>query len=712
MKLFPCFLLLALMLEPGVQGQSLPVPHDIRSLAGDTGARSVPAALPLARALRAPSDEWNQSLNGHTNSWETVETQSIVEFLLDSGPMQVWEEEGIRREVADGILWITGPQSLQERVDRLLRPVLDRRQRTLKATLRSLADIDESAIPGIVLPRSDAEALGDKAAITTSVDLRTGRITRLAAQRTRALIVDYDVEVAEKTAIADPTVIAFPEGVEMDVTVRLAPRGRLFIEWTTRASLSEGPPPSIDTPYGRLSLPRCRSQVTAGSALISNGGGVVLGSRAAGGPWLLTVSGPPLQGPGIELGPLVTPNRRIGLPVDVGVLPSSAHHETPDSEPESASLIDVDNFIESLRDEDTDMMAWDDALWLNDDEERLAAGREYVAGLVRRLSKTVGVEVRWGLMSPSDVSADASDLAENLDHVGRICGRLGDDLLLVAGREQCYVKDYDVEIASASRIGDVVVTTLFSGLGLRLRIEETGTDRAFLSGDLSFQLVEEADRMFPSVQANMGSIQTPRSRAVTANPRAAISTGAWQVLHVGSLGPGAPAFVAVVRVGFWAPTCHFSARGRALHHVGRDHEPLGRHRRPKPPRRAVAKIRSQLVLVLQRRALAGRMPHLPRDGAAHPPPPRSPSPEARHPTRGEETLRQTLPSLPRAGPSHLGAGAFVCGARGARSFRPRPSNPSGKRPPLPVSVEGDVTSRSRSRSARTTWRSRETCPGS
>ncbi len=550
MKLFPCILLFALILDVGAPGQTRPIPHDIRSLRGDVGTSSVPVALPLTRSLRASGEDWNRSMNGHLNPGDSVDTSPIVEFMLDTGATQSWDEQGHQRRINDGILWVQGPPALQERVDRLLGPLLERRRRTLRATLRSLAEIDEAAIPGIVLERGDAQTLSGEAPITISVDLRTGRTTRLAAQRSRALVVDYDVEVAEKSAIADPRVISFPEGIEMDLTVRAAPDGKLFLEWTARASLAEGPPPSMQTPYGRLSLPRCQSLVTAGSALIVNGGGVVMGSRTAGGPWLLTVEGPTIQDTGIECAPLVTPSRRLALPVEVGIVPSSGSHEVDDMDSDCESLIEFDDLTENLRGEDTDLVTWDGAVWIQKDPERLASGRKFVASLVRRLARTVGVEVRWGLLSSAEAtSADAAGLAEKLDHIGRISGRLGDDLLLLAGKEQNYVKDYDVEIASDAQIGDVVVATLFQGLGLKLRAAAAGNDRVLLTGDLSFQLVEETDREFPSEQPKMGSVQTPRTRMVTGNPRASVTLGAWHVLHVGSLGPGAPSFVVVVRAG-------------------------------------------------------------------------------------------------------------------------------------------------------------------
>ena len=552
MKLFPRILIFALIfhghLHGQIQGQTLLVPHNVRGLQGDLGTPTVPVELPLAASMRPQPDAWRESLNSYLPENDALELSSIIAFMVDMEPDPVWNDGGIEDQISAGILWIQGPPSIQEQVDQAIKPLLERRQRTLRATVRSLAKVDEAEIPGIVLGQNDANTLATKSPITVAVDLRTGRTTRLAAQRTRALVGDYNVEVAEKSAIADPVVIAMPEGFEMDLRVRPAPEGKLFVEWTARASLSDTPL-TTETPYGQLSLPRCDSLITAGSALMTNGGGVVVGSRKAGGPWLLTVDGPAIESAGIECAPLLTPHRRFRLPVTVGVVPSSGSDAVDDDcEEESESLVDWDALQQNLGCEGTEWADWDDAIWIRNDQERLASGRKSAASLVQQIARTVGVDVRWGLLSPEEVTAsDAASLAKKLDHTGRLCGRLGDDLLLVAGKEQNYVRDYDVEIASDSQIGDVIVSTLFEGLGLRLRVDEAPNARALLTGDLAFQLVQPIAEFTPSEPSKLGPVQTPMTRMVTANPRASMAADAWHVLHVGSLGPEAPSFVIVVR---------------------------------------------------------------------------------------------------------------------------------------------------------------------
>ena len=158
------------------------------------------------------------------------------------------------------------------------------RLKELTAVLLQEVRVDVySVTPGPETPAGALKAaevdgvLGAKGSVALgSTTLVIGQPGHLRSGRSTSFVSDYDVEVAEGAAIAKPVIRVVQEGLDLRTSVGQALDGRLIVRFAlTRAGLSEPLATRAigSTKIGDVQLPRVRSSIAAGAALVEDGGG-------------------------------------------------------------------------------------------------------------------------------------------------------------------------------------------------------------------------------------------------------------------------------------------------------------------------------------------------------------------------------------------------------------------------------------------------------
>jgi hypothetical protein len=224
---------------------------------------------------------------------DTYEPEQIVELITSHVAPGSWDElHSVSIECADRNLVVVHTPGAHAMVSEFLRNLRSRMGRTVAVDVEivSLTAADRRAL-GASSPTLSAKALAQ---------LRTwiaeGRVTRmhtgriLAANNQRvalvdlepvAYVMDYDVEIAEASSIADPIIRQLEQGLVVEVRPIVAGNGsQVVLECRmTRAVLAPGPIPNVQTTVGAIDTPRvrytrvgCTLSVATGSTVVVGGG--------------------------------------------------------------------------------------------------------------------------------------------------------------------------------------------------------------------------------------------------------------------------------------------------------------------------------------------------------------------------------------------------------------------------------------------------------
>ena len=145
---------------------------------------------------------------------------------------------------------------------------------------------------------------------------------------------------------------------------------------------------------------------------------------------------------------------------------------------------------------------------------------------------------------------DLETFAETLDKRATTTGIVGDRVVLLAGRTESYVKDYDIELGGqAATIVEPIVGQLFTGFSMSCAGGRTIPDHCLLDARLEYQELISMKTFCTSLQPDADiTFDVPQIAAVTARVSANVTLGAWTLLHTAPLVGTGRQLVVMVRV--------------------------------------------------------------------------------------------------------------------------------------------------------------------
>ncbi len=541
---------------------------------------------------------------GATDSeWVPFSPEQILELVKHEVVPEGWES-GNEIQAVEGALCVRAPAAVQEAVTKLLAGLASsigpqvqvdvRRIRVSAALLAKLSPagpLDEArckALEAALAAKTDAVAAGE-----SRVTAFSGQRVHVKRATTVAYLRDYDAEVAQEAAIADPIPADLQEGTLVDVRPFLSPDEKsIAIECRIRASaLIHMDAFDSGTPLmGTVQLPEVentslmtnvaipdRGLALAGAALLPRERwnksiryecilvhATRLGPARAAAPqdgskpirvvdvgYLVNVypefPGPSVslssnsnQGPatfevGAEFGPLQPPADLVAL-VSSQVAPGTwtADHIL---EPGSAGRLIAKNSAEVLA--QLDRFLGDLARPVGRSVSIEARFLELDAKALAALSADVG-PLTAGSPFLNDEQASkllAQALAEDGVHevgAATACGLAGRRFSLSSLRTTAYVQDYDVEIATKSKIGDPVVGALTVGTVLDVRPQVSPDGKKIL---LDLRPVYAAASgpidALDTRTGDVGKVHLPSVRSHETRSSLLLDDGGWFVVGLG-----------------------------------------------------------------------------------------------------------------------------------------------------------------------------------
>jgi len=593
--LAPCHLGLGLAAAPVLGGPLLAQEeilvrwHDVRAL-GAAAAQS-PRGVDLRLHLSSTyldsfePDRYDVRLEER----DPVEADALPQLVLD-GLGEDWPDDDLFVDERGGFLRVEGDPDSQREVEKILGELRELllRSAELEVFVLSPASIPPGTRPVLTADEADALVAAASPLDYSRSTVRIGQRVRAGATGMASVLMDYDVEVAQKARAADPQVSVLRAGTEVGALLLDTLEGGFFLRvWGRRGVQSAAPRRLTLGSLGGtpLEMASMSSTMYVGSAAIPDGGGVLLGQDwNAGGVWLVRARGrgerPSGPSPFVPLGALCArrlieapPYLAHAQPSGGWMAPDSAFFERFEDDP----VYSPDDVLEELFDERErtglggSLQLVGDALYVRGSEALLARSVEKVRALGAELAGgTVEVELRLGLVERAAALAAAreapAELAQRLEH--RILGtcREGDALLVIGGTETFYLGDHDVEIAEAAVIADPIIDIVFDGVSFWFLPNRSGADTLSAWVDLAVnaparELEEIAvvnweprdaelsdDTPLPTGTFDLGS-----SLELAATARASVRTllqledGAWHLACCTGLGGSEKTLVAVLR---------------------------------------------------------------------------------------------------------------------------------------------------------------------
>ena len=490
-----------------------------------------------------------------------------------------------RIEVLGEHFWVSAPPDLQPRIGVALESLLAALSASVLLELHTLPPAALRAAPAKVLSGAQVDALLEQHSplATVRAPARLGRGARLISARRRSLVTEFDVEVAQEMFSGDPLVKQLLLGLEVGVRVHAASAGRLLMIVGGRhmellgevRELSTGSArvlPGVKDPYtvktGTLQLPRSRSTVTRGSAVVTDGGGLLVGhDGSSGGLWLVRatrrrpqmtwkVGGSDL----LALAELLTPPvvggwPTVGPPNPSGFGSGVGGFDDDDTEKPEA-FIDV-NRIEGwlMRDADTEpdrppfIHALGDYVLSGGPEAVRKRIRESTLAWSRRFARTVELDVRIGAVPPGTPTspADAARLASVLPLAAGTAGREGDDAAVIGGEEEAILKDHDIEIAQGATGPDPVVDSVFTGFHVGGRLDVAPGGDVVMRGRVFWQERVHPTRQYALESGGFGDLDQVDLAHVQMRDLWTLKPGQWTLLAFAPVEGTGHAMACVVR---------------------------------------------------------------------------------------------------------------------------------------------------------------------
>lgn len=387
----------------------------------------------------------------------------------------------------------------------------------------------------------------------------TGLPIRIQRGRLQEFIRDYDIEVAQRSVIADPKADLAIDGLELGMLVQPMPDGRLHVYTASRQAEVQRPLPKavhVD-PGAMVQLPQVRFRMQTGMALLAAGGGMVLGGADEEyGYLLLRIQADPVQGPGnargeaytaLPLGDLLYPASAffgIGLPLRPGYEARSAGEGKA---PKASKVLGAQAWAAGLSTDATPPEVYANHLLLARARPDDVALQQHLLGWAQR-RRNWTLETRVGLLPAEDVNGQrvsAEALAARLEDKILLPVQPDQGFQYVRGREQNYIGDLEVEIAHRASAPNPVIKQAFAGLSWSGSLRRAG--RAVqLDGRL---LLSDAEprRVDSGLKQGAGLDQVHAAFARAEFDKQTLPLGQWRILLL-QPGPEGQYAALVVRV--------------------------------------------------------------------------------------------------------------------------------------------------------------------
>lgn len=500
-------------------------PRALWPLDGADGEEVIRTLFPLHEERRGP-----------------LEPDELLE-LLRQQTVDAWERDGTWIQVSDySRLTALNARSvldgLASRLQQLRLELVPRYD--FRFVLYALTP-GESDGTSTTLSLADAEALHQRVATgqlgrrlhVSRAASRIGDTLQFGAFHRGGLQSDLNVEVAQESAIADPVVQKLLLGNGLNVTAMLCPNGKdlaLFGLFTSRRdpeevrSLDLGSRQLNSIEVGRFG--QCQSAFTV---RLPGEGGIVL--RPGGSEWpglrmLLVVR---------RLDPWPRPDEGRAV-IHHGVLTSPVLTSDEDG---LAGIgfrpVQCDEIMEMIRSvfekhgDDFQCESTDAFLLVSGPPEAVKAG----AGLARFLGRGHRRSFRIEIvreMQPAKASKDEWEPLGAPIEVLCLGSRIG---FAEAGREQLFVGDHDVEVASKSKIGDPITSSCFDGVQVVAGVEPQADGLRVRLALLDRSLL--GFRTLPIGSPDVGPSQTPRMQEVVLRRTVTCKPGETRALGDGAV---------------------------------------------------------------------------------------------------------------------------------------------------------------------------------
>lgn len=559
----------------------------------------------------APGDDLGttsrESFTDQPATWQPYTTDQVVELVKREVSPESWGGDQNEIEALEGGgLCVRAPADVQQAVAGVLArleagigPQVQLQARRIRISAELLARIGGAGTLDDARQKALDEAIGGKA---DAVLVGEQRIVAFSGQRVHvkdatevAYLRDYECEIAQESAIADPTPAVLEEGNLLDVRPLLSPDGAwIAVELRLRtATLVQMESFDCATPLlGALQLPDVETTALLTNLVVPDRGTALVGlhllpaeqrdkklryecvlvTAARVGP---APEGPPKDGskplrvidcgyfvhPFADfVGPSLSLQKYTNSTTTGALIVFSADEEQARFPSDLVGLVSNqvargtwtgDNYIEPgscgrvLAKNTPDAMAQLD---------------RFLADSARSLSRTVSVEVHYITVDAAgmaDLTSAKGPLAgggtsltteqaatllsraqagEGAREIGAAlaCGLPGRRFSLSAIRSKAYVGDYDVEIATKAKIGDPVVDTLITGTVLDVRPQVQADGKRLLL-DLIPTFAENASAMeaLDTNSGDIGRVQLPSVRSQETRSTLLIDDGGWAIAGMG-----------------------------------------------------------------------------------------------------------------------------------------------------------------------------------
>lgn len=221
-----------------------------------------------------------------------LDADAVLALVRDLVEPTIWGRDGAEAAVEGGRLRVSAPEAVHAQVAGLLERLwaeVGRRVR-LSADLLRLTPAALEALPADGLraallsgrlTAAQAQELVERAspggrAVRLVTVVRPGSWTRLAHTTTRSWLLDYEVEIAQASIVANPVVDTVETGWALDLRATPAPGGGFRVDLLVDLAEPVGDLRSVDLeadPFGRIDLPVLRA-LRLGSTLRTSPGTV------------------------------------------------------------------------------------------------------------------------------------------------------------------------------------------------------------------------------------------------------------------------------------------------------------------------------------------------------------------------------------------------------------------------------------------------------
>lgn len=562
--------------------------YDVRALVACEGAVSSGESLALPTGWSIPTAGGFAGVesSGLALARAGVSEDQIARLVGEIVATSLDAIEGGWVDCSDGILRVAATAAVHTEVERCVALLEAHYLRRVALVLHELSGPNLIRTARGVLDREQVRALlvdaRETRSFATSLLIDTGH--RLESGRYHGYLRDYDVEVAQKSYIADPKADLLFAGQRFVVGVVETPERRLQVTVasartavetpirTSPASIPRGGSGSLEgradretvAEMGSVQLPRVGVESFVGSAVVEDGGGLAFGSSEADGRvWLLELRR-------ADERPATTALPDVEV-VPIGSLLGGAlrfHADSLRPEPPEQDSIErrdpelpgsfrgrLDALLAEADDGDSAIHVIGNGMLLRGAAGFRARVRELLRQVAAGRDRTATVHLAIGTVEP-DVARDvvrgrlaATELAGTLPRRAVVATLIGDRFRIQVGTEGSYLGDWVVEIAQGAAIGNPVVARWFDGYALEGAVSRLQDGRVKLSARLEYSVLHATSPPDLGETRGIGNIETPlRAFVEQRQDLIAEASGQWQVFCIASLAEEDTALAALVRV--------------------------------------------------------------------------------------------------------------------------------------------------------------------